>query len=161
MKRNYVVWALLGAALFTGCNTAEQAPPGKTAAPRSLEKLANENDQAYSLSFPPDPELLIGPNRLVFALLDKEGAFVPGRKLNMYFARRAKDPAQGPVRVSFEEDGLGDRAFYRANVSFPDTGKWLLLVSETVQGKKLGGGTSLEVTNKTDVVRVGEKALSV
>ena len=168
MKKNVGAWLLTAVVLFSGCNSgepgsapSEKAPAGQSAARQSLDKLATQNSQAYSLAFPPNPELLIGPNRLVFALLDKQGAFVPGRKLNMYIARRAQDPAQGPVRVSFEDDGLGDRAFYRASVSFPDTGKWLVLVTETAGGKKLGGGTALEVTNKTDVVRVGEKALPI
>lgn len=149
-----VITSLLGA----GCSTDKDSRERPAA---TIGGLAGQTTQAYTLALPPNPELLIGPNRLVFALLDKENAFVPGKHLKLYFGRSQSDVARGPVPVKFEDDGLGDRAFYRATVDFPARGKWLVLVAEESAGKKLGAGAEVQVTNQTDVLRLGDKALSV
>ncbi len=126
-----------------------------------MQALADATMQEYSLVLPPEPDLVKGSNRLVFALLDKQQAFVPKAKLKLYFARDEEGPVGGPVDIAFEDDGLGDRAFYRANVNFPFPGRWLLLVAENSSGRRRGAGAEVTVKESSSLLRAGDKAISV
>lgn len=137
------------------------AQPQSDKPPATMRALADGTLQEYSLALPPESDLVKGSNRLVFALLDKQQAFVPGAKLKLYFARDEDDPVGGPVDVAFEDDGLGDRAFYRANVNFLFPGRWLLLVAEKSSGRTRGAGAEVTVKESSSLLHAGDKAISV
>lgn len=129
----------------------------------TMQSLADETVTAFNMVFPPDPELVPGENRLVFAILDAENAFVPSLDLELYFAKSPDAKPFGPVDVSFEDDGLGDRSFYKAIVDFDSTGDFVILVRDDDEAgdRKKGAGTQLKVKKSTPVVRVGNKAISI
>lgn len=138
----------------------ELEPADKTSQ-ETMQALADKTLSKMQVVFPPDPELLPGQNRLVFAVLDAGGQLIRDKKLVLYYAKSENDSAKGPITVTFEDDGLGDRSFYKAKVDFPSVGKWLVLVREDAPGKVEGAGTQMEVVATSKVVREGDKAISV
>jgi len=152
-----VIWAVCAALVLAG--GCAKSPVGKAAV--TMKALADGTLQEYSLSLPPEPDLIKGSNRLVFALLNKQQSFVPNRNLEIFFGREKDGPAAGPVRVVFEDDGLGDRAFYRANITFPMPGRYLLLAAENSGGKRRGAGTEVTVKESSSLLRAGDKAISI
>lgn len=146
--------------ILSACGSGPGIEPGDQTS-QTMKALADNTLSQMQVVFPPDPELLPGDNRLVFAVLDTEGALIREKKLTLYYAKSENDRAKGPVEVTFEDDGLGDRSFYKAKVNFPTTGKWLLLVREDGDGKVEGAGTQVDVVATSKVLREGEKAISV
>jgi len=140
---------------LVACNPKPNDAGSKAA--RTLESLGDETKSNYQVVLPGPMEL--GEKRLVFALLAQDGTFLPSKDLELFYARKATDPAKGPVKVLFEDDGLGDRAFYRATIELKDPGTWLILVRE--KDSPQGGGTQLQVRQESDVPQVGDKAIVV
>lgn len=126
-----------------------------------MQQIADRTLSQLTLALPPDPELIPGSNRVVFAMLNKSGGFVPGLNIEMYIARAQSAVAIGPVAARFEDDGLGDRSFYRADLKFPKIGKWLMIARERGKERLPGGGATVEVKATTAVVRLGQEAISL
>ena len=107
-----------------------------------------------------EPDLRVGPNRVAFAVLDKANKLVAAHNFQLYFGKGEQDKAQGPVPVTFADDGLGEHAFYEAPVTFPSKGTWALLVAESTPQGMVGGGTEVQVGAPSNVPNVGEAAIS-
>ena len=127
---------------------------------KTLKQLADLTTLSYQL-VAPGGELTVGPNRLVFAVLDQQGELIRDGKFELFFARREIDVAKGPVPVTFQDDGLGDRSFYKAEVDFDDPGTWLILVNHRSGSKLLGAPTKAEVKATSSVPKIGDKATSI
>lgn len=131
---------------------------GGAAPEKTLQELADATTQAYQIPTI-GGELVAGSNRLVFAVLDKESAFVRNLDLQMYYSDAPDGAARGPVQVDFADDGLGDRSFYRAVVDLPKQGTWFLLIQDA--STKAGAGTQVELKATSSVPKVGAKAISL
>src|SRR5687767_14802036 len=130
--------------ILSSCaGSGPEKDPSDETSQETLQALADNTLSKMQVVFPPDPELLPGQNRLVFAVLDAKGQLIRNKKLVLYYAKSQTDHARGPVPVTFEDDGLGDRSFYKSKVDFPSTGKWLVLVREDAPGKVKGAGTQM------------------
>lgn len=137
-------------------------PDGETnGSARTMQSLADETQSTYVLALPPGAQYPVGVNRIVFALLDQENAFLPNKALQIYYGEGPNATARGPVDVTFEDDGLGDRAFYRAAIEFPEPGNWVLLVMEKGATPAKGGGSTVQVVAETSNPKVGDQAVSV
>ena len=155
MRRVFIA-SLTLVMLFIACTPKAPVRKGET-----MKQIADRTLSQLTLALPPDPELIPGTNRVVFAMLNSSGGFVPGLEVEMYIGRTQNGVAIGPVAAKFEDDGLGDRSFYRADVRFPTTGKWLMLARVRGKERSPGGGATVEVKATTPVVQLGQKAVSL
>lgn len=144
--------------LLGACSSTETKTPSKT----TMQAMADRTLQTFTV-VTGNSEFLPGKNRLVFAILDEKQELIRDLDVDVYFGAGADAAAFGPVPATFEDDGLADRAFYRAELDLPKEGKWLLLMRKRGDPavKPDGAGTSIEVKGSTTTPHAGDKAVPV
>lgn len=159
MKRG-LAFALVMLFVFAACGNGKQ--PDSVSEGRTLQQLADATLQTYSV-VTGNSEFLPGKNRLVFAMLDQSQNLVRDLKVDVYLAKTTASKAIGPVKATFEDDGLADRAFYRAEIDLESEGKWFLLMRQSGGDaeKPNGAGTTIDVVASTQTPKAGDKAIPV
>ena len=155
MKR----WLALTSAcvfLLSACAKTEKRPS------LTMQALADQTLQTFTV-VTGNSEFLPGKNRLVFAILDEKQNLIRDLDVNVFFGAGSDSVAQGPIPATFEDDGLADRAFYRAELDLPKKGQWLLLMRREGDAarKPDGAGTSIEVKESTTTPKAGDEAVAV
>lgn len=106
-------------------------------------------------------ELLPGNQRYAFGLVGPDGPLA-GATVTVYLGTdAAKPPAQSVPAVELQGTGLSDRGLYRADVSFPQAGSYLVAVVAQTKDGSFKGGTRVDVLAKSKSPVPGQRAISV
>ena len=106
-------------------------------------------------------ELLPGNQRYAFGLVGPDGP-LSGATVTVHVGTDAtKPPAQSVQAVELKDTGLTDRGLYRADVSFPAAGSYLVAVVAQTKDGSFKGGTRIDVLEKSKSPVPGQRAISV
>lgn len=144
-------------ALIAGACARADPEPGVSEP--TMGELAAKTRRAFELLVAPG-DLTPGTNRLVLRAMDSDGTLIGDLDLELWLARDEDSPAEGPVPVTFADEGLGDKAFYRATADLESPGNWLILVVRE-DDKASGAGATVEVKDESPVPKVGDEAPAV
>lgn len=165
-------FALLGAA----CNTPGSSMPTRAAsgtgtcaaAPTPLENLEGWGAPPQAPKLVPvliaaPGQLVCGPNRVLFTLLDEAGRPVgaPDRSVSLAIYELGRDPGKPIATVdgSFVWAIENERGIYIANVTFPESGRYGAEFT-TAQGSEAAENVrlSFDVQPSSSIVKVGDRA---
>jgi hypothetical protein len=155
MKRAFPVASLLivllVGACFAGAPTTIPASP--TAGPQMLPILVSS-------------ETIKGSNRFLFTLTDPQDRLIAAPEVKVHL--RFYDVDADPEAVAFEADATfmwaieGERGLYRAEVTFPDAGRWATRFDATFpDGTKKTVRVDYDVAEKGTTPPIGAPAPSV
>ena len=164
-------FALLGAACNPGSSTQAPGASGTTgcaAAPTTPDDLEGWGAPAQAPKLVPvliaaPGQLVCGPNRVLFTLLDESGRPVgaPDRSVSLAIYELGRDPGKPIATVdgSFLWAIENERGIYTANVTFPESGRYGAEFT-TAKGSEAAEKIRLtfDVQPSSAIVKVGDRA---
>ena len=125
MFRLLITFALIATIIFAACSGDDSEEPSSATPP---------DDEVSITPRPGNSELVVGPNRFAFALIDEEGsAILDGDvQLQLFFGEELKvDQPAGFTWAIPDVSG-----FYVANVDFDAPGQWTAEIALTQDGEE-------------------------
>ena len=148
-----IILSLLLIIITTACGT----DPVATESNSVLDGNGNKSTEIVVVMGSTD--LVVGSNRLVFALLDNEGGFVKRESVNVFFHHiiEAEPVLKMDGTASFRE-WPDNRGIYVIESYFDRAGQWILQASLEMAGDAVKGSTVFEVRSVSKAPSVGSKA---
>jgi hypothetical protein len=136
---------------------------------RTIQQLANTTQAGSQVGFATSV-LVPGDNRLAFGVIDKQNSFVYG-KTAVYIARSPNSKAKGPypapadtlvTKPAFRSQNAAVESspiaqIYAANVPFPKSGRYAVLVVTKQGTGMIGAAAEVAVQKDNQVPNVGQR----
>jgi hypothetical protein len=145
--------------ILAGCGSTTQTPPASANA-----SAAAPSGSAAFLPVPVSSELGVGPNRVVFGLLDPTGtqsAAVPGRTLSVgYQGPNGESIPSAPLTFEWAVENV--KGVYVGHATFASAGQWVANFTSAAGGSApVTVSFSLPVKDHVGVIAPGDAAPSV
>ncbi|SVE63767.1 uncharacterized protein METZ01_LOCUS516621, partial [marine metagenome] len=120
---------------------------------------SNRNTTAEIVVIMGSTDLVVGKNRLIFALLDNEGGFVKRESVNVFFYQIIEsEPVLKMDSTAVFREWPDDRGIYVVESYFDRAGQWILQASIEMAGETIKESTVLEVSSVSKAPSIGSEA---
>lgn len=110
-----------------------------------------------------ESEVVVGSRRLGLGLLEPDNTPISDATVEVYAGRSADRPPEIRGTATWLREGaIAAKGLYATTLSFPTDGAWFVAaVATTLEGARLGGGTTATVSRTSPSPLAGQPAISV